>query len=62
MKKSIAGRTLTGLNLPILHISNHKSSEFKKKNIILTGRVHPGESNSSLILNGFILYLIGSSK
>ena len=28
----------------------------------MTGRVHPGESNSSLVLNGFIRFLINSSK
>lgn len=33
----------------------------KKKYIIITGRVHPGESNSSYMMQGFIKYLIGNS-
>jgi murein tripeptide amidase MpaA len=62
VKKNVIGKSLTGLDLPVLHISNHQSNESKKKNIVVTGRVHPGESNSSLILNGFISYMIGSSR
>lgn len=33
----------------------------KKKYIIVTGRVHPGESNSSFMMQGFIKYLMGNS-
>ena len=33
----------------------------RKKYVIITGRVHPGESNSSLMMQGFIKYLIGNS-
>ncbi len=33
----------------------------KKKNIILCARVHPGESNSSFMMQGFIKYLAGNS-
>jgi len=34
----------------------------KKKVIIICGRVHPGETNSSWILHGFINFLIGTSS
>jgi hypothetical protein len=33
----------------------------KKKYVILTGRVHPGESNGSLMMQGFIKYLLGNT-
>ena len=33
----------------------------KKKNIIICARVHPGESNSSFMMQGFIKYLLGNS-
>lgn len=33
----------------------------KKKVVIITGRVHPGESNSSWMMQGFIRYLMGNS-
>lgn len=32
-----------------------------KKVVFLTGRVHPGESNSSMMMEGFIRYITGSS-
>jgi len=33
----------------------------KKKNIIICARVHPGESNSSYMMQGFLKYLCGNS-
>lgn len=33
----------------------------KKKYVVITGRVHPGETNSSWMMQGFIRYLMGSS-
>lgn len=33
----------------------------KKKYVILTGRVHPGESNGSIMMQGFIKYLLGNT-
>lgn len=33
----------------------------KKRHIILCARVHPGESNSSFMMQGFIKYLIGNT-
>ena len=59
------GRSLSGLQLPLLHITNHKTkgfNGFNKKNIVITGRVHPGESNGSYVLRGFIEWLLGDTK
>ena len=33
-----------------------------KKAIVVTGRVHPGESNSSWIVHGLIQYLLSPTK
>jgi len=30
--------------------------------LIVTGRVHPGESNSSYMMEGFLSHLLGDSK
>jgi hypothetical protein len=35
------GRSLTGADIPILHITNHELIE-PKKNILIIGRSHPG--------------------
>jgi hypothetical protein len=40
------------------YLLDHK----KKKAIIITGRVHPGEANSSYIVDGIIKFLLGNSK
>ncbi len=40
------------------YLNDHK----KKKAIVLTARVHPGESNSSFIMEGIIKFLTGSSR
>jgi hypothetical protein len=33
----------------------------KKKYVIIDARVHPGESNSSFMMEGFIRYILGNS-
>jgi hypothetical protein len=45
VRKDILGQTFTGVDIPILHITSFKSNEKrteKKKNILITARVHPG--------------------
>lgn len=61
MKKFILGRSLGGVDIPILHISNHDQGTLKK-NLLIIGRTHPGESNGSHVLNGFINLLCGNSE
>ena len=37
-------------------------TNLRKKYIIITGRVHPGESNSSWMMQGFINFIVGKSR
>lgn len=60
VKKNILGRSLTGVDIPIIHITNHEVST-PKKNILIIGRTHPGESNGSHVLKGFMNFLCGNS-
>ena len=53
VKHHVFARSLSGIDIPILHITNH-SVRKKKKNIFITGRIHPAESNSSYVLKGFL--------
>ncbi|XP_008052995.1 cytosolic carboxypeptidase 3 [Carlito syrichta] len=39
-----------------------KTDSRKRKAVILTARVHPGETNSSWIMKGFLDYILGSSS
>ena len=47
----------------MLILTNFKSTQdqiAKRKCIILTGRVHPGESNSSYVVEGLIQFLVSN--
>ena len=46
-------KSLSGLNLPVLRITA-SSSDYDRKVAILTARVHPGESNSSFVMEGIL--------
>jgi hypothetical protein len=59
------GQSLSGLDIPLLHVTEHgsmKNKEDKKKGIVVTGRVHPGETNGSHMVKGLIEVLLGESK
>ena len=60
---SILGKTLGGRDCPVLQITNPKSDvpEEKKQCLFFTGRIHPGESNGSVVLHGLIDYLVSDS-
>jgi hypothetical protein len=48
-----------------LLITNFESPDEEiasRKAIVLTARVHPGESNSSFIMHGLLEYLTGADK
>lgn len=57
-------QTLAGNNCDMLMITSptEETQPFhKRKGIVLTARVHPGESNSSWMMKGIIDYLTGTS-
>ena len=57
------GQTLLGNSLQMLIITNFRDSFdiiAKKQCILLTGRVHPGESNSSYVIQGLIEFLLSN--
>ena len=51
--------SLGGLEVPLLTI-NEKSGSEEKRCIIISGRAHPGESNGSYMMEGFISFLCSS--
>ncbi|CAD8051772.1 unnamed protein product [Paramecium sonneborni] len=52
--------TLSGFVLPLIIITD-KTIDKNKKIIILTARVHPSETCSSFMIQGFIQFLLGES-
>jgi hypothetical protein len=62
MKREVLCKTLAGNNCDLLTITEPgcKSSELvnKRLGVVITARVHPGESNASYIMHGIIEYLL----
>ncbi len=56
--------SLSGLEIPYIKIykNNDESEEIKKQTIFIIGRQHPGESNGSHVLKGFMTQLIKSKQ
>jgi len=53
-------QTIMGNDCDLLTITDFDNKKVDKPYIILTGRVHPGESNSSFIMEGLIDFLVSS--
>nr|XP_009912264.1 PREDICTED: cytosolic carboxypeptidase 3-like [Haliaeetus albicilla] len=62
-KIHILCHSLAGNSVYVLTITNPPKSGkgTKRKAVILTARVHPGETNSSWIVKGFLNYILGNS-
>jgi murein tripeptide amidase MpaA len=59
------GKSLAGNDLDLLLVTNFDAPEEEiasRKAVILTARVHPGESNSSFIMQGFIEFICSQDK
>lgn len=61
MRKTVLCKSLAGNDVDMLIVTNFASMPEEiavRKAIILTGRVHPGESNASLMMQGVIDFLV----
>eukprot|EP00347_Sterkiella_histriomuscorum_P020582 403337255 len=68
-KMSYFSKTLGGVDIPLITITNNLSTDQsqqallgKKKIVFIIARVHPGETNSSLLAHGLIQYLLSQDK
>ena len=62
-RRGILCKSLGGLPVHILTITGDKenNNRIKRKGAIFTGRVHPGETVSSFVIESFIRFLIGNT-
>ena len=54
--------SLSGLEIPLLTITDPEVDSKKKRCILVSGRIHPGESCSSFMGKGLLEYLCGDSE
>lgn len=60
-KKEIIGKSLSGVEIPMLTISDFSENNKQKKTVIMVGRLHPGETHSSWLIHGFIRFLLSEN-
>ena len=51
-----------GLAIPLLTITNRETSDSEKKIILISCRIHPGETVSSYVLEGLISKILSESE
>lgn len=51
-------KTLAGNKVEYIRITDKLSELKAKRSVVLTARVHPGESNSSFVIKGAVQYLL----
>lgn len=54
------GRSMCGLDIPLLTIEHQESLPSDKKFIIINTRTHSGEASSSWVLDGLLIELVSS--
>jgi murein tripeptide amidase MpaA len=55
------GKSLSGVEIPILTITDFSETNKRKKTILMVGRLHPGETHSSWLIHGFIRFILSES-
>ena len=53
-------KTLSGLPIPVLEVTDEAEPDYNKQVVLVTGRVHPGESNASFMAEGMLDFLCGN--
>ena len=61
VRKTELCKSLAGNTLDLIIVTNFRSTDqdiAQREAVIITGRVHPGESNSSFIIEGILEFLV----
>jgi predicted deacylase len=65
VRKTEHCKSLAGNSLDLIIITNFISADYdiaERPAVIITGRVHPGETNSSFIVQGILDFLVGETE
>jgi murein tripeptide amidase MpaA len=65
LRRTELSKTIAGNSVDLLMITNFASSQdaiADRKCIIISSRVHPGESNASFIMEGFLDFIVSNEK
>lgn len=62
MRIDILAYSLMGLAIPLLTVTNKESNNPNKKVVLISCRIHPGETISSIVLEGFIRHVLENSE
>ena len=54
-------KSLSGVEIPLVTISDFGNNIRQKKTIVICGRMHPGETNASWVIHGIIRFLISTN-
>jgi murein tripeptide amidase MpaA len=49
---------MSGIEIPLLKITNQEKKKVQKQTIVIIGRQHSGETHSSFIIHGLINFLL----
>ena len=55
-------KSLSGLDVPLITLTNFEMDDENKEYIVISARVHPGETHGSWMMEGFISYLLSNAK
>ena len=58
VKREELGKSLSGVEVPLVTITNFGIQVSRKQSVVVTGRVHPGETYGSYMMEGFIRFLV----
>jgi len=65
VRKTELCKSLAGNSLDLIIITNFESADLdiaQREAVIISGRVHPGETNSSFIVEGMLDFLVGDTE
>ena len=58
VKREFLCKTLSGVEVPLLTVTDFSIPPQRKQSVVVTGRVHPGETYGSFMMEGFLRFVV----